>query len=299
MGRFTEELIARVRRAGATGQLTLRADSGFFSSALIDTLARLGVRYSITVDQNDRVKAAVAQIPEASWRPITYVDGGEAEVAETTLVTGRRRAVHTLRLVVRRTRLTDPKQLRLWPDWQHHCFVTNVDLDAVCADVFHREHATVELATVELAICDLKEGAGLEHCPSGHFFANAAWLGCAILAHDLTRWTARLGAIGDRGCLTVASTVRRQLFAVPGRLVSRPDHSTGERPPRVGAWIEAKSLRLLRVYKPTAISVPFFCHRAVSKTCHRWYQNRVTADSGKDHSVVTSDGEEVARSRVT
>jgi hypothetical protein len=29
-------------------------------------------------------------------------------------------------------------------------------------------------ATVELAIRDLKDGAGLEHCPSGHFFANAS-----------------------------------------------------------------------------------------------------------------------------
>jgi hypothetical protein len=29
--RFVEELIARVRRAGASGQLTVRADSGFFS----------------------------------------------------------------------------------------------------------------------------------------------------------------------------------------------------------------------------------------------------------------------------
>jgi hypothetical protein len=221
VGRFTEELIARVRRAGATVELTLRADSGFYSGALIGTLVRLGVRYSITVGQNDRVKAAVAQIPEAAWRPIVYPDGGEAAVAETTLIAGRRAATRTLRLVVRRTRLTDPKQQQLWPDWQHHCFVTDVDLDAAAADVFHREHATVELA-----IRDLKEGAGLEHCPSGHFFANAAWLGCAILAHDLTRWTARLGAIGDRGCLTVAATVRRQLFAVPGRLVNRSGRLT-------------------------------------------------------------------------
>ncbi len=55
-------------------------------------------------------------------------------------------------------------------------------------DAFHREHARVELA-----IRDLKEGAGLEHVPSEHFFANAARLICAVLAHDLIRWTAMLG----------------------------------------------------------------------------------------------------------
>jgi hypothetical protein len=40
---------------------------------------------------------------------------------------------------------------------------------AVDIDAFRRDHATIELA-----IRDLKDGADLEHCPSGHFFANAA-----------------------------------------------------------------------------------------------------------------------------
>ena len=49
---------------------------------------------------------------------------------------------------------------------------------------FHRQHAVVELA-----IRDLKEGAGLEHVPSGNFHANSVWLQCAVLAHNLIRWT--------------------------------------------------------------------------------------------------------------
>src|SRR5829696_9758063 len=40
--RFAEELVARVRRAGARGPLTVRADAGFWNYALIDTLTRLG-----------------------------------------------------------------------------------------------------------------------------------------------------------------------------------------------------------------------------------------------------------------
>ena len=121
-----------------------------------------------------------------------------------------------LRLVVRRTRLTDPAQQALWPDWRHHAFVTNLDTDTIEVDQFHRDHASVELA-----IRDLKEGAGLEHCPSGQFFANAAWLGCAVLAHNLVRWTARLGRIHPDERLTVARTVRSRLIALPGRLVNR------------------------------------------------------------------------------
>ena len=131
-------------------------------------------------------------------------------------MTGHGRHRRELRLVVRRTRLTDAAQRRLWPDWRHHAFITNVELPTVAVDQFHRDHATVELA-----IRDLKEGAGLEHCPSGRFFANAAWLGCAVLAHNLIRWTARLGDVHPAEQLTVARTIRTRLLELPGRLVNR------------------------------------------------------------------------------
>ncbi len=214
--RFVEELIARVRRAGATGALTLRADSGFFSWDLIDTLGRLGVAWSITVAMNPATRKAIGAIDEDDWTDIVYPDGGRAQVGESTYVTGSGKRRREVRLVVRRTRLTDRTQAQLWPDWRHHAFITNVELPVVTMDQFHRDHATVELA-----IRDLKEGAGLEHCPSGRFFANAAWLGCAVLAHNLIRWTANLGEVHPHGQLTVTRTIRTRLLALPGRLVNR------------------------------------------------------------------------------
>ena len=131
-------------------------------------------------------------------------------------MTAQGRHRRQLRLVVRRTRLTEVAQRRLWPDWRHHAFITNVELPTVEVDQFHRDHATVELA-----IRDLKEGAGLQHCPSGRFFANAAWLACAVLAHNLIRWTARLGDMHPTEQLTVARTIRTRLLELPGRLVNR------------------------------------------------------------------------------
>src|SRR5487761_902627 len=214
--RFVEELIARVRRCGANGQLILRADSGFFSYALIDTLERLKVAFSITMTITPRVQRFIEAIDESAWREISYPTGGLAEVAETIYVSQRRGGARSLRLVVRRTRLTDVRQQALWPNWRHHCFVTNVDLDTVEVDALHRDHARVELA-----IRDLKEGAGLEHCPSGQFFANAAWLSCAVLAHNLLRWTARLGGVHPSEQLTVARTVRSRVLCLPGRIVNR------------------------------------------------------------------------------
>ena len=215
--RFVEELIARTRRAGATGRLSVRADSGFWSHALIDTLDRVGVDWSITVAIRKSLRACIDAIDSEAWTPIHYPDSGEAAVAETIYVTrgqdGQRRE---LRLVVRRSRLVDPTQAQLWPDWRYHAFVTSLDTPTVAADQFHREHATVELA-----IRDLKEGAGLEHCPSGRFFANAAWLACAVLAHNLIRWTARLGDLHPDEQLTVARTIRTKFIALPGRIVNR------------------------------------------------------------------------------
>jgi hypothetical protein len=225
--RFAEELIARVRRAGASGALTVRADAGFWNYALCDTLTRLGVRWSITVRINASIRKAIDAISDDAWTPIVYPDGGQAHVAETTYVTGSGRRQRRLRLVVRRTRLTEPAQRRLWPDWRHHAFITNLELPTVEMDQFHRDHATVELA-----IRDLKHGAGLEHCPSGRFSANAAWLACAVLAHNLVRWTARLGDVHPHNKLTVTRTVRTRLIAMPGRLVNHSRRWTLRLPAR-------------------------------------------------------------------
>lgn len=213
--RFAEELIARVRRAGATGPLTVRADGGFWNYALIDTLSRLGVAWSVTVRANKYIRACIDTISDDAWTTIVYPHSGEAQVAETVYVTGNGKRRRQLRLVVRRTRLTDPAQAQLWPDWRYHAFITNVDLPTIEVDQFHRAHATIELA-----IRDLKHGAGLQHVPSGRFFANAAWLTCAVLAHNLIRWTARLGSVHPHSQLTVARTIRTRLLALPARLVN-------------------------------------------------------------------------------
>jgi hypothetical protein len=176
---------------------------------------------------NPQITKAISAIDEDTWTTITYPAGGEAQVAETFYVTGRRGDERMLRLVVRRTRFTDPHQAQLWPDWRHHAFVTNVELPTVEVDQFHRQHATIELA-----IRDLKDGAGLAHCPSGNFWANAAWLACAVLAHDLVRWTARLGDLHPDEQLTVTRTIRTKHFALPGRIVNRSGRHTLRLPAR-------------------------------------------------------------------
>ncbi len=66
--RFIEELIARVRRAGAAGEIVVRFDSGFWSNATIGVLGRLDVRYTMAVRTNNAAVArAIAAIAESAW----------------------------------------------------------------------------------------------------------------------------------------------------------------------------------------------------------------------------------------
>jgi Transposase DDE domain group 1 len=245
--RFIDEVVARVRRAGAVGELTVRVDSGFWSNDTIAGLNRLNVRYTMAVRTNTKgINHAISTIPDDAWRTIDYTLGGEAQVAECDYTTGSGRKAVTRRLIVRRTRLTDTHQLKLWPDWRHHAFLTDLDGDATEIDRFHRHHAVVELA-----IRDLKEGAGLEHVPSGNFNANSAWLQCAVLAHNMIRWTAIAGRVRVDNQLIVARTLRTRLLAIPGRLVNRSGRSTVRMPT---SWPWAKSfttaLAALRELQP-------------------------------------------------
>ena len=210
---FVTETVNRVKRAGATGPVTVRADSGFWSYRLIADLDDLGVEWSVTIPQHSQIKAAIAAIEETEWEPIDYPEGGEAQVAETAFCASKKGKRRRVRVVVRRTRLTDSAQAQLWPDWRYHAFATNTKQPAVQADAYHRAHARTELA-----IRDLKHHAGLSHCPSGNFFANAAWLSCATLAHNLYRWIEQ--HTRPAGRLTNGNTVRTRLFTLPGRIVN-------------------------------------------------------------------------------
>src|SRR5918995_2342509 len=117
--RFIDELVARVRRAGATGEIVMRFDSGFWSNETIAALGRLDVRYTMAVRTSNKGPAkAIAAISEDAWVDIDYTPDGQAQVAEC-LYKGRR-------LVVRRTRLTDARQAKLWPDWRHFAFLTDL-----------------------------------------------------------------------------------------------------------------------------------------------------------------------------
>jgi hypothetical protein len=156
----------------------------------------------------------------------------EAEVAECvyTAFAGTRHEI-TARLVVRRVKDKNSDDV-LFPVWRYHAFLTNTALSTVDADLTHRQHAIIETT-----FADLIDGP-LEHLPSGHFDANAAWAVRAALAPNLLR---------AAGSLTSAfhakargATLRRHLICVPARLArpqGRPTLHLPSHRPWANAWL--------------------------------------------------------------
>jgi len=209
---FLRETIGRVRSAGATGELTVRADSGFYAAEVVKVCRAMKVSFSITIRLHRSVHRLIEAIPDDAWSPIPYWLEGGADVAETTyLPFADQKDAVPVRLIVRRVKPTPGSQLALLTLYDYHAFITNRDGETLELEADHRRHAEVENA-----IRDLKYGVGLNHLPSGRFAANGAWLAIQVMAHNLARWTARIG-LGESRTLTV-KTLRRRLFSLVGRL---------------------------------------------------------------------------------
>ena len=115
-----------------------------------------------------------------------------------------------VRLIVRRVRPTPGSQLAMFADYSYHGFITDREGDTLHLEADHRRHAEIENA-----IRDLKYGVGLNHLPSGRFAANAAWMAVQVMAHNLARWTARIGLAEQ---VVTTKTLRRRFFSLAGRL---------------------------------------------------------------------------------
>ena len=119
------------------------------------------------------------------------------------------------RLIVRRVQPTPGSQLALFPSYSYHGCIADRDGETLELEADHRRHAEIENA-----IRDIKYNMGLNHLPSGRFAANpeppkGAWLAVQVLAHNLARWTARLG-LGEQ--IVTTKTLRRRFFPIAGRL---------------------------------------------------------------------------------
>ena len=91
---FLRETLGRGRYAGATGPLTVRADSGFYTHSIVALCRRMKVRFSITVRQHARLRRLIEAIPEDAWTPIPlYLDFGDGAERGKPAFPGSRQTV--------------------------------------------------------------------------------------------------------------------------------------------------------------------------------------------------------------
>jgi len=246
---FITQALRTARGCGATGNLLVRGDSGYYVGSLVRAITDAGARFSITAPQRAPIRAAIATIPDKAWQPIEYAhpvldkDTGTwihtAEVTETGYTafgnpTDNPEGPIDARLIVRRHRVeTRTDQGELFPTWRYHAIFTNTGLDTTDAEKQHRERA----GAIEQVFADLHDSA-LAHFPSGQFHANAAWLTLAALTHNLLRATGVLASAFHAKART--GTIRRHLINVPARITRTARHLTLRLPvswPAADSWL--------------------------------------------------------------
>ncbi len=217
-----KQAITTAKAINPDATIMVRGDSAFGTKKVITTCVAQGAEFSLSISRNTRLSAAIEAIDESAYTPVHYPgavtdpDTGQlisdAQVAETpyTLRCGRGRTL-TVRLVVRRVKDARYPDA-LFPVWRYHPFVTNSALPVEQADITHRRHAIIETT-----FADLIDGP-LAHIPSGLFAANCAWLGCAVIAHNLLRATGTLA--GGNHAVARGATQRRALINVPARFAA-------------------------------------------------------------------------------
>ncbi len=137
------ETVATAKRAGATGTITVRADSAYYNRDVVAAAETTGAHFSITARMDPAVTAAISRIPEENWTPIQYPNAiweqdedrwiSDAEVAEIpyTAFTSRRKAEHvSARMIVRRVKRLNPStapagQDELLAAYRHHAVFTD------------------------------------------------------------------------------------------------------------------------------------------------------------------------------
>jgi len=73
--RFVTDALITARKAGASGELIVRADSAYYGHDVIAAAGRQGARFSITARQDPSVRRAIASIEPDAWTPIQVHQG--------------------------------------------------------------------------------------------------------------------------------------------------------------------------------------------------------------------------------
>ena len=255
LDRVSRELLARAWQAGAgpgDGPLTIDLDS-----TICETygLAKEGARHH-------------GYTGKRGYHPLLAIAAGTGDVLMSRLREGRantaRGAAHFLRETVGRVRYAGANgrlTLRADSGFYTHGVVSVCRKMDVRFSITIRQHKSLHNLIEAIpedawtpipywmdGASDVAETtctpfqAEADAAP-GRFAANGAWLAVQTMAHNLARWTARIG-LGER--IATTKTLRRRFFSLAGRLTRSARRLTLHLPDR-WPWAEKFSRALARL----------------------------------------------------
>ncbi len=232
---FLRETMGRVRYAGATGPLTVRADSGCYNHAMVTTCRETNVRFSITIRQHQSRRNQIEAIPEGTGRP--YPTGWTVLPTWPRLPTSPSRVRPTPRRCGASSAECSPRPVLNWPSWSTTA-ITASSPTGTEALWNWRHSGTGGRSSPPRRDRERhprpQVRRGAEPSPLRAFrrqvpLQSTAWLAVQVMAHNLAHWAARIG-LGEQ--LVTTKTLRRRFFSIAGRLTRSARRLTRHLPQR-------------------------------------------------------------------
>jgi hypothetical protein len=218
-------------------EMLVRTDSAGATHDFVDGCCDRGVRFSIGLPVDQRVRDALILAQEEDWIAAVESDGRARDGAWVTeltdLIDFDRWPEHT-RVIARRERPHPGAQLSLFDQhegFRHQIFITDQpDRDIAALELRHRHRAHVE-NRIRAA-----KDTGLRNLPCIDVVCNDAWLQLVLIAQDLTAWAQ---ALCFDGALKIAEPkrLRHRVFHAAAAVV----HSGGQvtvRFQRTWPWVD-------------------------------------------------------------
>jgi hypothetical protein len=198
-------------------QVVVRADTGGASHAFTGHLREHGVRFSVSLPADERVRAAVLAVGEAAWQPAVDPDGQPRDGAEVAELHGLDLTgwPPDTRAICRRERPHPGAQLSFTDADGHRfqVFITDQpDPDVTRLELRHRQRARIE----DRIRCG--KATGLHNLPFDLWRRSAVWLELVLVACDLVCWAQALLLDGELR-LAEPKTLRYRLLHVAARVV--------------------------------------------------------------------------------
>lgn len=247
-------------------RVVVRGDSAFFAQKIFDACEKNDAFFAIVAPSNRAFLSLADELPKSAWSkfvPRVHRQGKPKRRRKRRLERRRRKArargkrdlrlrrqwiaevdyrparsKHTYRLIIRRQRIDETRQGQLFELWRYRFALTNIR-DQSAQQVLD---LTYERCDQENMIEQLSNGIAGMRMPTGSLLANAAYLRCARIAHNMKCWLAALAL-----------------------------------PPETARW-EWKRFRLAFVYVAARVVLKARQVRVTLATSHRFYDDILFAN---------------------